>query len=60
MFTLDFTDKSVTYDTFIHDVAHQWFECLLTHATTPKWLVSDKHTQCSVAVMWIDGANRVK
>ena len=21
MFTLDFTDKSVTYDTFIHDVA---------------------------------------
>ena len=21
MFTLDFTDKSITYDTFIHDVA---------------------------------------
>ena len=21
---------------------HQWFECLLTHATIPKWLVRDK------------------
>lgn len=39
---------------------HQWFECLLTHATIPKWLVSDKHTQCSVAAMWIDGSKQGK
>lgn len=60
MFTLDFTDKSVTYDTFIHDVATSVVRMLADTRNDPEMVSQRKHTQCSVAVMWIDGANRVK
>lgn len=55
MLTIDFPDKSVTYDTFVRDVASS-----VVHTMIPKWSASEKHTLCLGVAMWIDGASRVK
>ena len=59
MLTIDFPDKSVTYDTFVRDVASSVVR-LPIHTMIPKWSASEKHTLCLGVAMWIDGASRVK
>ena len=60
MFTLDFTDKSVTYDTFIHDVATSVVRMLADTRNDPEMVSQRQAYAMLVAAMWIDGASRVR
>ena len=46
MFTLDFTDKSVTYDTFIHDVATSVVRMLADTRNVDRWRKQGKINPC--------------
>nr|UVY30714.1 MAG: hypothetical protein [Bacteriophage sp.] len=54
MLTIDFPDKSVTYDTFVRDVASSVVRMLADTHNDPEMV-----SRLGVA-MWIDGASRVK
>ena len=60
MLTTDFPDKSVTYDTFVRDVASSVVRMLAdTHNDPEIGQPAKKHTLCLGVAMWIDGASRV-
>lgn len=60
MLTIDFPDKSVTYDTFVRDVASSVVRMLADTHNDPEMVSQRKHTLCLGVAMWIDGASRVK
>lgn len=61
MLTIDFPDKSVTYDTFVRDVASSVVRMLADTHNDPEMVSQRKaYAICLGVAMWIDGASRVK